>query len=218
MPHPLLALDLSTKTGWAYFSAQGKLTQVGSFTHKIDKYAANIKSWKDFPSEYPWNFMDTSVEVSNSVRLLAMELNCPKIVIEMTEGSRHRISQRTLEFIHYAVLNILQTSGYSSTKLKYILNSDWRRDTRCYISQWPEFVKYNKEVSKAKKKSVPNKAGAKVAKIAGKVVSKYDAKKISIHIAKTNYPLFADRIGSNDDIADAINLGHAAYNLGVFDD
>jgi hypothetical protein len=212
----ILSLDLSTKTGWAFFS-DNKLVKVGTFTHKVVDYKSEIKIWTDIPKAYPYNILNMAQTVAEACVQLWFQLGQPYIVVEHTEGSSHRISQRTLEWIHYAVYNRLHNYALVSgvDKFKYVLNSDWRKATNCYISQWPEMQKFNKEVAKAKKKATPNKAGARVAKIDGKIVSKWDAKKLSIYIAKKNYPDMADQI-TTDDIADAINMGHAAIKLGIF--
>lgn len=208
----LLSLDLSTHTGWAYFEC-GALISVGKFDVKVKNYKGIIKSYSDFPPEYPYNLMEMADAMAQHCVGLWLSLGKPGIVTEHTEGSKHRISQRTLEFIHFALFQQLKAAG--SPNIKYMLNSDWRRNVRCYISQWPEMQKYNKEVGKAKKKAKPNKAGAKVAKINGKVVSKWDAKKLSIHISHKLYPDFSEQIDT-DDIADAVNLGHAALNMRLF--
>jgi hypothetical protein len=210
-PSYLLSLDLSTHTGWAYFK-DGVLVEVGSFDVKIPNYVANVKKWSDLPDIYPSNHIKAADEVADQCIQIWLRLGRPPVVTEHTEGSKHRISQRTLEFIHYAVFSQFARNGHVP---RYLLNSDWRKNCKCYISQWPDFQKWNKEVGKAKKKATPNKAGAKVAKIDGKIVSKWDAKKISIYIAKLAHPGFEEIIGTNDDIADAINLGQAAIDLKV---
>lgn len=221
MSMDILALDLSTKTGWAFFKydcGTYQLAEVGTFTHKVVSYKSNIKSYMDIPPEYPWNFIDTAEAIADECIDLITRLGWPNLVIEHTEGSSHRISQRTLEFIHYALLRKLNEHGgyFMSANFQYLLNSDWRRACNCYISQWPEMQKWNKEVAKAKKKAKPNKAGAKVAKIDGKIVSKWNAKKLSMHIAKLYYPSFEDKI-TTDDISDAILLGYAAIKLKIFE-
>lgn len=213
----LLALDLSTKTGWSYFE-NDKLMKVGTFTHKVSNYVSNIKSYKDLPDQYPWNMMSTAKEIAMDCINLVNIFNYPYMVIEHTEGSSHRFSQRTLEFIHFAVLDELARHphyGWQAGKVKYTLNSDWRRCCKCYISQWPEMVKYNKQISKIKRSVEKTKSGARVAKIDGKVVSPWTAKKLSIYIAKTLYPEMAEQI-LTDDISDSILLGRAAIKLGIF--
>lgn len=207
----LLSFDLSTHTGWAYFE-NGVLRQAGHFDVPVDGYVSIVKTYLDLPPIYPLNMMDTSIKIAYKCIEIWEHFGRPDIVTEHTEGSKHRISQRLLEFIHYAFFLHLLPEG---ANIKYLLNSDWRRSTKCYVSQWPEMVKYNKEVAKAKKKAKPNKAGARVAKIDGKIVSRWDQKKLSIHIAKLDYPGLADTI-TTDDVADAINMGTAAIRLGLF--
>lgn len=206
----LLALDLSTHTGWAFYQS-GVLSKVGSFDVKIHDYVTNVKKWSDLPKNYPYNLIMAARTMSQMCVNLWHDLGKPSIVTEHTEGSKHRISQRALEFIHYDLFN-----NIPPYVMKYLLNSDWRKNCKCYLKEWPEYQKWNKEVSKAKKKAKPTKAGAKVAKIDGKVVSPIDAKKLSIIIAKKNHQKFEEQIGSNDNIADAINLGDAALAYNIF--
>jgi hypothetical protein len=208
----LLSLDLSTHTGWAYFE-DGILIDAGAFDVKVYEYVANVKKWSDLPEIYPYNHIGAANHVAVECYNLWTKLSQPNVVTEHTEGSKHRISQRTLEFIHFAVFSKFSEYGVNT---RYLLNSDWRKYCKCYISQWPEHQKWNKEVGKAKKKAKPTKAGAKVAKINGKIVSRIDQKKLSIFIAKKNHPKFIDLIGTNDNIADAINMGDAAIALKVF--
>lgn len=209
----LLSLDLSTHTGWAFYQS-GVLSKVGSFDVKIENYVTNVKKWTDLPRVYPYNHINSADDVAERCLQLWDSFKRPNVIAEHTEGSKHRISQRTLEFIHYAVFTELGNQGCQP---RYLLNSDWRKHCKCYLKEWPEYQKWNKEVSKAKKKAKPTKSGARVAKINGKIVSPVDAKKLSIIIAKKNHPQFEEQIGSNDNIADAINLGDAALAYGVFD-
>lgn len=214
-PSDLLSLDLSTHTGWAFYKG-GVLADVGYFDVKIENYVANIRKWTDIPSVYPYNLMTAAKFMSSKCITLWHQLGEPNIVTEHTEGSKHRISQRTLEFIHFALFSEFEEQMViGQHSIKYLLNSDWRKHCKCYIKEWPEYQKWNKEVSKAKKKAKPTKSGARVAKIDGKIVSPIDQKKLSIIIAKKNHPDFADRI-DNDNTADAVNLGDAAIALKVF--
>jgi hypothetical protein len=214
----ILSLDLSTHTGWAYFE-EGRLVRVGKIDSKILDYKSNIKSYLDIPIQYPWNIINVANKIAEQCGDLAIKFNYPNIVIEETEGSSHRISQKTLEFIHFAVLqnlrNLMPYGTASNFPIRYLLNRDWRNISKCYVSQWPEMVKYNKLITKAKKTAKPNKAGAIVAKIDGKIVSKWNAKKLSVYIAKLEYPEFADQI-VDDNVSDSILLGKAAIQLKLF--
>lgn len=201
-----LALDLSTNTGYAIFD-NNKLAGHDTFTIKAKDYVASIKNYENFPASYPYNLIETSEAIANKCFEIFQENKCEAVVIEHPETSRQRISQRLIEFIHYAVLK-----KFEGKCVKYLLVSDWRRQVKCYIKHWPELKKWNDKVMKAKKIATPTKSGARLAKIGGKVVSKYDFKKLSIYIANKYYGVNI----SSDDVADAINIGRAACELGVF--
>lgn len=202
-----MSLDLSTHTGWAYYG-DNKLVSVGSFDVKVIDYISELRSYRDVPITYPQNLINAARSMSKMCLELWISLGEPLIVTEHTEGSKHRVSQRLLEFIHFAHFD-----SSMGTKTRYLLNSDWRKYCRCYISQWPDIQKWNKEIGKIKRKAVPTRSGAKIAKIDGKIVTRYDAKRLSIHIANLNHKDLIDQIGKNDNIADAINMGDAALEI-----
>lgn len=199
-----LSLDVSTNTGWAIFD-DAKLTHFGVFTCKVPGYKAAIKSYKDFPETYPYNFMDTADEIAKKCKEIADEFQPDNIVIEHTEGSKQRISQRLLEWTHYTIYQILRNDLIPSY---YLLVADWRTQVKCYLKYWPEHSKWNKEVAKAKKITPPRKRP----RINGNVVSRIDLKKLSILIANEHFDIQT----KNDNIADAINLGRAAWELNIF--
>ena len=74
------------------------------------------------------------------------------------------------------------------------------------------YQKWNLKIRAAKKVAVPTKNGSICAKIDGKRVSAINQKKLSIIIANEKYGIQI----KNDNIADAINIGRAAVELGVF--
>lgn len=200
-----LSLDLSSKTGYAFFEDH-KLTSHGLLESPIEDYFTDVSDFTQLPDSYPDNLINSAKSMTQMVvdLLGGVEL----VVTEHTEGSKFRFSQRYLEWLH---LLIIQELKNKSIRFKYLLNSDWRKATNCYVSLWPEYRKWNRQVSKAKKSATPTKTGAMVAKIGGKVVSRVDQKKLSIILANKHFDL---EIKDNN-IADALNLGRAAIELGL---
>ncbi len=202
-----LSLDISTNTGWAVFE-DDQLLEYDVFVKKVLGYKADIKSYQDLPFNYPDNIINTADLIASDSLSLVLKHDCEYVVIEHPEIGKQRISQRLLEWTQICVYKTLS----SHAKVKYLLVADWRKQTKCYLKHWPDFQKWNKIVKAAKKIAKPTKTGRKLAKIDGKVVSKMDQKKLSIFIANQHYGLNI----KNDNIADAINLGRAAYELEIF--
>ena len=203
-----IALDLSTNTGYAIFK-DTKLIKYDVFTRKVPGYKADVKSYKDFPKEYPINFLDTAEAIAEECIRVIQENKIDKVVIEHCEGAKQRLSQRLLEWTHFALIQRLKALGID---FKYLLVHDWRDVVGCYLKRWPDYQKFNQKVRAAKKKATPTKSGMLIAKIDGKRVGPVNQKKLSIIIANEKYGLEI----KNDNMADAINLGRAAIELGLF--
>lgn len=201
-----LALDLSTKTGYAVFD-DDKLVVYGRIEiKKPAHYKADVKTSADLPEDYPVSFVETAEAIADHCLSLYHEHECELVIIEHTEKGKARLSQRLLEWINYAVFRKLHSQ---SIPVKYLFVSDWRTATKCYLKYWPEHKLWNAKVAKLKKAAIPTKSGAKIAKIEGKIVTKIDQKKLSILLANEAYDLNI----KDDNIADAINLGRAAFSL-----
>lgn len=205
----LLSLDISTHTGWSYFE-DGKLVKFGKYDIEVEGYKAEIKSYKDYPKIYPSNFVKAANDQLVEVKKLLEEFSPDLVVIEETNKSRQRFSQKILEWTHFVVVSYLLET---KQQFVYLTTACWRRQVRCYLKEWPEYKKWNSKVGRAKQKAVPTKAGAKVAKIEGKIVSSIDQKKLSVILANQHYGL--DLPLSENDIADSINLGRATWELGI---
>jgi hypothetical protein len=203
-----IALDISTNTGYAIFDNEG-LTKYGVFTIKASHYKADVKCYSDFPKEYPNNFMVAAQKIADECLRIIEENKIDRVVIEHPESAKQRLSQRLLEWTHYALVLRLQAARID---FRYLLVHDWRSVVNCYIKNWPEHQKWNQKIRAAKKKAIPTKSGAICAKIDGKRVAAINQKKLSIILANEKYGLTI----KDDNIADAINLGRAAVELGVF--
>ena len=198
-----LSLDLSSKTGWAVWDAQ-KLQDFGLIVESIPDLKHNKRSYSDLSPRYPQNYIDCIDRLLAKLELIFDKYPISLIVIEHTEGSSFRFSQKYLEWLHFA----FWTKFSSKYRLKYLLNKDWRQATDCYIKCWPEFEQHNKLHSKLKKK-----LKSSVVKHEGKRIGRVDQKKLSVHIANILIESINMKTISDDNIADAINLGQAAICL-----
>lgn len=204
-----IALDISTNTGYALFEGS-ELIAYDTFTIKVNKYKADVKKFSDFPIEYPLNFITTAEAIAQQCFDIIQQNNIQHVVIEHPEAAKQRLSQRLLEWTHYALIVKLQAARID---FRYLLVHDWRNVVKCYIKHWPEYAKYNQKVRSAKQKAIPTKTGRKLAKLDGRVVSTINQKKLSILLANQKYGLEIN----DDNIADAINLGRAAIELAIFE-
>lgn len=203
------ALDPSSKSGFAIFSGT-ELVKHGRIVVPIEHYSTEVTKYSELPAQYPGNLLDAANKmVVELVNILKAE-KASWVVIEHTEPSKRRFSQRFLEWLHLVLIKALEAEGIP---FRYLLNSDWRQVVKCYLKHWPEHKEYNKQVGKARKKSTPTKTGARVAKIDGKVVSSIDQKKLSVILANAQFGLSLKP--SQNDEADALNLGYAALTLGL---
>lgn len=209
-----VALDISTKTGYAIFDDE-KLLDCGLIkSQKPSHYKADAKTCKDFSPDYPKDYIETCCAIGAECLELVQDQNPAVVFIEHTEKGKARLSQRLIEWINFVVACNLINNGFI---VRYLFVSDWRTVTKCYLKYWPEYKAWNSKVAKLKVKATPTKSGAKIAKIDGKIVTKVDQKKLSILLANEHYGLNL----KDDNIADAINLGRAGYILsqgGMFGD
>jgi len=178
----VLALDLSTHTGWAVFES-GNLTAKGLLEVPVLNFNVNKKPEK--APDYPFNLLDASNQMAGLVLNLWKAHAPDVVVIENTVMGRNRNTQRLLEFIHKSVLEILR---FHKVKPLYMDPSEWRALIRLRMTK--EDLKNNKLVS------------------AGKSRGKITRKHLSVRYVNENFGL---AFGLKDnDIADAICLGAAA--------
>jgi hypothetical protein len=206
----ILSLDISTHTGWSYLE-NGKLARYGIIEVPVPGFKAEIKSFRDYPPEYPGNFLGAARALALALDQLITELQPDCIVSEETNKAKARFSQKILEFLHYGFLTMLE-EHHPTVKFRYLTTKCWRDVTQCYIKDWPEYAKWNSKIGRLKAKAKPTKSGAKVAKLDGKIVTKVDQKKLSVILANQHFGLDID----NDNIADSLNMLRAAVELKLF--
>jgi hypothetical protein len=209
----VLALDVSTKTGWAFFQ-DAQLFAFGL----IEKSKPSFEDYGD----YPHNFVNVAYDIKQQIITKVFEIKPDVIVIEETNktgrfGSRH--SQKILEFIHCFIVNALPDFD-----IKYVNTSDWRKILKLSVADTKKLAKpYLKELARLKGElAKADKAHKKQAKAAldlhkktlkDKCIhGKIDKKSISVAFVNMTHQL-AFKKGDND-ISDAICLGEA-YKRGV---
>jgi hypothetical protein len=191
----ILSLDLSTKTGWAYFE-EGKLQECGTLF--ADKEPAKKDEWP-WREGYPWDFIKRARDVVNRISTLFFQMSPDVIVIEETTGSSNNYSQKILEFIHHDLLMLL-SMGTQKIKVDYVRTGVWRNIVQA--TQNDEEKKWNAKIGRIKKKT-----GKRLAKIDGKVVRKLDRKDYALRAFERHFNQKLDR--KMNDACDAALVGLA---------
>lgn len=185
----LLSLDISSKTGWALFNdTTKKLANYGSLVlpQKINKYG-----------KHPWGTFLAAKGLAQLIEGVVDLYSVDKIVIEETNGARARFTQKFLEYCHFAVLDILLDK-----EVFYINTSEWRKISGVRLDK--EQKKQNAKLSKSKR--LNPKVDKKTLGISGKTTLKH----VAVKRAKELYGVELKQ--KENDIADAILLGHAFLN------
>lgn len=185
----VLALDISTKTGWALFE-NGQLVNHGLV--KLQKKISECGT-------YPWSYYAATGHVAGLIVNVIENTNPDVIVIEETNGSRSRYTQKILEWLHCALLQSLDILGYPvKDKVYYVNSSEWRKVIGLALTK--DQKKANAKLSKAARDGKVDKAALG---IRGKITKKH----LSVAYVNKEYDL-AFKIKDNDK-ADAICLGKA---------
>ena len=186
----VIALDISSKTGYAIFD-DGKPVAWGTIFPD--------KTPKDF-GEYPFNYPEwaayTIGRLFNEV-ITKYHNDDTCLVVEETNGSsKNNYSQKQLEFLHNHLLQALWADGIK--KVFYVRTGEWRKAVNARLSK--EEKSLNSKISRIKKKT-----GKKLAKIDGKVVGRKGRKHVSIRVVGELLGIELQR--KDEDTADALLLG-----------
>lgn len=191
----VLALDLSTKTGWAILSQENDIIRL------LDHGLIQVTECKE--KQYPWSYLEKAKQIADGI-LQILPSDVDHIVIEETNGSRARFTQKMLEFIHAAVLSTFYFDmAMPLDKINYVDTSQWRKVLGITLNK--EQKKANAKLSKAKRKAITDKAklDKKALGIRGKITPKH----LSVIYANETYGLNF-KVKDNDR-ADALALGTA---------
>ena len=193
----VLALDLSTKTGWSFvlMSEEGmRLMDYGTIP-QIPK-----------PNEpYPGSFVSWAYLVFNSILELINKFQPSMLVIEETsKGSKNAMSQKILEYSHFLLAKYIKESHIGTT---YILTEEWRREIGCVMTKAEKLR--NKEVRQYKKKHKTSVAYDSNKKRTGIIGRKH------INVRRAN-EIFGDQLKEplrqkNEDLADSLGLISCYY-------
>jgi hypothetical protein len=185
----VLALDISTKTGWAVF-VDGVLVE-----HGLVRLPKKIYEYGD----YPWNYVQGAYSMGQL--LFALTSKEPDvIVVEETNKSRARYSQKALEYIHCLFLYQVKSTNIP---IKYVSSSEWRKTLGLVMSK--DDKKNNKKLKTAKQ--FAETTGAKLDKAELGIKGAVTKKHIAIRFVNNTFG-FSMKVKDND-ICDAICLGLA---------
>lgn len=198
-PKRVLALDISTKTGWVLLMDRPGFDPGIVEQGRID-LEKRIRGFEG--KKYPWDYragVNAMVNLITKVvtdRLRGLDM----VVIEETNGSKNRYTQKILEWLHKGVLDDL----HGLVEVTYVNTSDWRRSVGAVLTK--DDKKLNAKVRKLKKAG--NKEGLKALGVRGRTGKKH----VAVRFVNDTYKLGL-RMKDND-IADAICLG-VSYFRGV---
>lgn len=196
----LLALDISSKTGYALVQGEVgiKPELLSAGTIWMDR------SVKDH-GLYPWSFKLAAEKMVGYIREQVREADPSTIVIEETNLGRNRYSQKYLEFTHAYVLKMLGEE-FPAVKVVYLDTSAWRKAIGLWLSK--EDRKTNAKLSRAKSAAKHNQEplDKKALGIKGKKTWKH----LSVQRVNDTYGLSLKQ--KDNDQADAICLCLAFFN------
>jgi len=180
----VLALDASTKTGWALF-VDGKLAESGAL-EPVSVEDFNVNKDPQLSPKYPYNIVRAAREVVGKIESLVNAKSPDMLVVENTNKGKNRHTQRLLEFIHRDLLELVW-HRVPQLSFTYMDTSEWRKIVGLWMSK--EDKKNNRDVSAGKKRGRINKKH-----LAVRMVNERYGKKLKL---------------KDNDQADAILLGQA---------
>lgn len=195
----VLALDISTKTGYAVVDMDEsgfELIKSGTLPKESEPSEEDGK--------YPVNYLLWSHHCMEHIVDIFREFDPDELVIEETaKGSKNNMSQKIVEFIHYEMAEGFTLDGYfGDIPRTYFLTEEWRRICGCKMNDAEK--KQNAEVRKQRKKGI-------------KVCKDKDGKRIGIigkkhvNVRRANEVYGTELILKDEDRADAMLLAHALY-------
>jgi Holliday junction resolvasome RuvABC endonuclease subunit len=195
----ILALDMSTKTGWASMVS----TKDGV---ELEEYGT-LDQIHEPEGKYPANYVEWAYLIYARIEELVERFAPDVLVIEETvAGSKAVYTQKILEWIHFLVAKFIK-----ETKIRaiYLLTGSWRSEVGCKMTK--EESKHNKKV-KAYKEAHGNTTVAYDEK--GKRIGKLGKKHINVRRANEVFGKFlkAPLRKKDEDTADSLLLGYC-YHL-----
>ncbi len=194
----ILALDLSTKTGWASMVS----TKDGI---ELEAYGT-VPQIHQPAGQYPVSYVYWAYLVFAEIEKLIDQFAPDTLVIEETvAGSKAVYTQKILEWIHFLVAKFIEET---SIRAIYLLTGTWRSEVGCKMTK--EESKHNKAVNKYKEENKTSIAYGADGKRVGRLTKKH------INIRRAN-EVFGDFLKTplrkkDEDTADSLLLGYC-YHL-----
>lgn len=194
----VLALDMSTKTGWAFMLSNSTGVELEAY--------GQVPEINEPEGVYPNNYVEWAYMCYGKIVELIERFAPNVLVIEETcAGSKSVYSQKILEFIHFLVAKFIKET---TIKVVYLLTGAWRSEVSAKMTK--EESKHNKAVKEYKKKH-----GTRLAyNESGKRIGKLTKKHINIRRANEVFGEFLPVLlrKKDEDAADSLLLGYC-YHL-----
>lgn len=195
----ILALDISSKTGWAFYES-------GNKDFKLIGYG-RINKTSEPLEPYPGSYVTWAYQCFGKINELFEQYAPTVLVIEETSGgSKSGMSQKILEYIHFLLARYIKETGIKSV---YYQTETWRRHVGCLMTKEEkvrnkyikDFKKANPDIRIAKNKE-------------GKGIGKITRKHVNVRRANEMLGQFLTKplIKAEEDIADGLLLG-LAYHM-----
>lgn len=189
----ILALDVSSKTGWA--------SMVSTDNGIILEAHGIVPQIHEPEGCYPNTYVDWACLIFEKIEELIIKYRPDVLAIEETcAGSKSVYSQKILEFCHFMLASFIKESNM---KVMYLLTGEWRNLVGCKMTA--EESKHNKAVREYKKKNKTKVAYNEEGKRIGIKTKKH------VNIRRAN-EIFGKWLKEplqkkNEDEADALLLG-----------
>lgn len=195
----VLALDMSTKTGWA--------SMVSSENGIVLEEYGTLPQIHEPAGQYPVNYVEWAYAVTAQIFELIDRFAPETLVIEETvAGSKGVYTQKILEWIHFLVAKFIKET---SIRAIYLLTGTWRSEVGCKMTK--EESKHNKKVTKYKEDHGDTKVAYDEG---GKRIGKLTKKHINVRRANEVFGKFlkVPLKKKDEDTADSLLLGYC-YHL-----
>ncbi len=196
-PERILALDVSSKTGYAVITSSDSGVQLESY--------GMIPAIHQPSGEYPANFVYWAHLCFYEIETLINRFKPDILAIEETvAGSKAVYSQKILEWVHFLLASCIKERKIRAV---YLLTGAWRSEVGAKMTK--EESKHNKYVKEYKEKNKSERAYDKNGKLIGRLTKKH----INIRRANEIFGSFLKKPlrKKNEDEADAMLLGFALH-------
>lgn len=211
MSHRILAVDLSSSTGWAVMTGKDHLLGCGLLL--MDKP-------ETFGISYPNSFVMAAHKHATNILQLAYEQKATKIILEETNPGREVYSQKILEYSHCMLAELNQ----GAIPIVYIRTGEWRKRVGLRLSKEQAKGNLSKNLKKAKteaavlRKKIKSLGSGKAyaelrgrlkGELAGLQISRVTQKNLAVNMVNELYG--KEFLVKDNDIADAILVGRAFF-------